>query len=78
MATSLELSAHLGHRDPSITASTYSHEFEKAARSDARRARLDGIFGSTLVASGPTEPREEDRGRNGEVLDMPMTRESAQ
>ena len=66
----VELSAHLGHRDPSITASTYSHEFEKAARSDARRARLDGMFGSTLggrrhedrsPASGQLRPLTERR-----------------
>ncbi len=58
----MELSAHLGHRDPSITASTYSHEFEKAARSDARRARLDGIFGSALEARGTPERNDVSSG----------------
>lgn len=51
----VELSAHLGHRDPAVTMNTYSHEFEKAARSDARRSRLDGIFGSALVAPDRNE-----------------------
>jgi integrase len=54
----VELSAHLGHRDPAVTMNTYSHEFEKAARSDARRARIDAIFGSGQVApdrSGATQ-----------------------
>jgi len=60
----VELSAHLGHRDPSITASTYSHEFEKAARSEARRARLDSIFGSLLEGS------EGSKGGDGEVVAM--------
>jgi integrase len=49
----VELSAHLGHRDPAVTMNTYSHEFEKAARSDARRSRLDGIFARALVTEGP-------------------------
>jgi integrase len=44
----VELSAHLGHCDPSITASTYAHEWEKASRSDARRARIEAM----LLGSG--------------------------
>jgi len=62
----VELSAHLGHRDPSITASTYSHEFEKVARTDARRARLDGMFGKAFGTSGPTE---DNAAPLGEVVD---------
>jgi integrase len=45
----VELSAHLGHRNPAVTMNTYSHEFEKATRSNARRDRLDAIFGATLA-----------------------------
>ena len=41
----MELSARLGHRDPAITAAVYSHEFESAARSSERRARLDAMYG---------------------------------
>jgi len=67
----VELSAHLGHRDPAITASTYSHEFEKAGRSDARRARLDGIFGSTL---GGNESEEAVDGVSREVVTMSARR----
>lgn len=52
----VELSAHLGHRDPAVTASVYSHEFEKASRTDARRARLDGIFGGGLDAGDEHNP----------------------
>lgn len=52
----VELSAHLGHRNPSVTMNTYSHEFEKAARSDARRTRLDGIFGTSLTANPDNHP----------------------
>ena len=63
----VELSAHLGHRDPSITASTYSHEFEKAARSDARFARLDGIFGSAFDGSGR---RRGSENLGGEVVSI--------
>lgn len=46
----VELSTRLGHRDPSITASTYSHEFEAAARSVERRRRLDDIYGADSPA----------------------------
>jgi integrase len=42
----VELSSRLGHRDPAVTASTYSHEFEAAARSVERRQRLDNIYGA--------------------------------
>jgi len=56
----VELSAHLGHRDPSITASTYSHEFEKAARSDARRARLDAMFGGSLATTAVRPPEDDE------------------
>jgi hypothetical protein len=44
----VELSSHLGRRDPAVTASMYSHEFEKVARSDERRARLESMFGGGL------------------------------
>jgi integrase len=47
----VELSARLGHRDPAITASTYSHEFEAASRSPQRRARLDAIYGADAPPS---------------------------
>lgn len=42
----VELSTRLGHRDPSTTARLYAHDFEAAARSDVRRARLDALYGS--------------------------------
>lgn len=44
----VELSSHLGHASPAITASTYSHEFERAARSEERRKRIDSLFGEAL------------------------------
>jgi len=44
----VELSAHLGHADPAITASVYAGEFEKASRSDARRDRIEGMMGTAL------------------------------
>jgi integrase len=44
----VELSSHLGHASPAITASTYSHEFERAARSDERRARIESMYGDAL------------------------------
>jgi len=47
----VELSPHLGHRDPSVTASVYAHEWEKASRSDARRARIEAMLsGSGMEA----------------------------
>ncbi|HET7052986.1 MAG TPA: tyrosine-type recombinase/integrase [Solirubrobacterales bacterium] len=39
----VELSSHLGHASPAITASTYSHEFERAARSDEAAANRGSI-----------------------------------
>lgn len=50
----VELSSHLGHASPAITASTYSHEFERAARSDERRARIESMFGGALETSVET------------------------
>lgn len=49
----VELSARLGHRDPAITAAIYSHEFEAAARSSERRARLDAMYGSEPIEAAP-------------------------
>ncbi|HXW59444.1 MAG TPA: tyrosine-type recombinase/integrase [Solirubrobacteraceae bacterium] len=54
----VELSARLGHRDPAITASVYSHEFEAAARSDSRRARLDAIYAVSVAP--PTSSADEN------------------
>lgn len=53
----VELSAHLGHADPAITASVYAHEFERAQRSPARRARLDAMFGADLGSAVEAEDR---------------------
>jgi integrase len=50
----VELSSHLGHASPAITASTYSHEFERAARSDERRQRIEGLFGDALTGNAAT------------------------
>jgi integrase len=52
----VELSARLGHRDPAVTASIYSHEFEAQARSSERRAPLDAIYGpdTDSAAGDPT------------------------
>ncbi len=70
----VELSAHLGHRDPSVTMNTYSHEFEKANRSDARRTRLDGIFGSALVAQDRIETTESAETEPANVADLQAKR----
>jgi hypothetical protein len=51
----VELSTRLGHRDAPVTTSIYSHEFEAAARSDARRARLDAIYGG-VTPEGRSRP----------------------
>lgn len=72
----VELSAHLGHRDPAITASTYSHEFEKAARSDQRRARLDGMFGSSLAAAAVNRAATDIPSPTGEVADLQAKRDT--
>jgi len=66
----VELSAHLGHRDPSVTAAVYSHEFESAARSPERRARLDAMFGTTLAAADGSEGRQTGPSADAEVVPL--------
>lgn len=73
-----ELSAHLGHRDPAITASVYTHEFEKAARSDQRRARLDGMFGSILAAPVGSNGHDTAGAADHEVSDLQVKRDGWQ
>lgn len=73
-----ELSARLGHRDPAVTASVYTHEFERAARSDARRARLDALYGSTVAASERSGAQDGDLPAGGEVADLQAKRGGAQ
>lgn len=74
----VELSARLGHRDPAITASVYSHEFEAAARSDARRDRLDALYGSAVAAHGRNATRHEAPAGAAEVADLQARRNTAQ
>ena len=75
------LSAHLGHRTPAITASAYSHEFERSARSGERRARLDAMFGAgvavPVAVTDRSAPQQTDGGEGGKVVDMQGRRESA-
>lgn len=75
----VELSAHLGHRDPAITASVYAHEFERANRSDERRARLDAMFGSgvvaPVVARDGCSPQDAPRRSEGKVVNMQEVRD---
>jgi integrase len=73
----VELSAHLGHRDPAVTMNTYSHEFEKAARSEARRTRLDGIFGSALVAADRNGSTQSEAAAATNVADLQAKRGKA-
>lgn len=76
----VELSAHLGHRDPAVTASVYSHEFEKSARSDQRRARLDGMFAGSMAAlgaaSGDASPTTAARPATAQVAALQAKRDT--
>jgi len=74
----VELSAHLGHATPQVTATVYAHEFEKAARSDVRRARLDSIVGSTMAARNRRSAQESSDATPGQVVDMQGRREGTQ
>lgn len=81
----VELSSHLGHASPAITASTYSHEFERAARSDERRQRIEGLFGGALETSVETEDRssgqetaDADLGKPASVHEIAARRSSRQ
>ena len=75
----VELSSRLGHRDPAITASIYSHDFEAAARSSERRARLDRLYGADEGRPDETPEvaaaRESTRPQAAEVLDFEAKRE---
>lgn len=78
----VELSARLGHRDPAVTASVYSHEFEAAARSDQRRARLDAMYGADVSAdvpaAGVSEAQQSDPAGGAEVRSLSEIRDVAQ
>ena len=74
----VELSARLGHRDPSITASTYSHEFETARRSAERRALLDGMYDGlgegAAAAAGDGGGEPSDRGKESAAAVVALRR----
>lgn len=78
----VELSAHLGHRSPAITASVYSHEFERHARTNERRARLDAMFGAgvaaPVAASGRSRARQTTAASPGDIADLQRKRDEAQ
>ena len=74
----VELSARLGHANPAITASVYSHEFEGARRSGERTARLDAMYGSTVAASGREGVRQSPDPAPAEVADLEEKRNRAQ
>ena len=78
----VELSARLGHRDPAITASVYAHEFEAAARSSERRARLDALYGadggSTVAAAEVNGPQSAGPAAVAEVSDLRANRQRRQ
>ncbi len=78
----VELSARVGHSNPAITASTYSHEFEGQARSSERRARLDALYGGDLAApvaaTGIDKAQQNPAGLDAEVTDLQAIRETRQ
>ena len=74
----VELSARLGHGNPAITASVYSHEFEVARRSQERTARLDAIYGSAVAAPERSHAQQADPAAGGEVADLQARRKGAQ
>lgn len=74
----VELSARLGHANPAITASVYSHEFESARRSSERTARLDAIYGSTVAAKDRSRMQPPESEQGAEVADLQARRREAQ
>ncbi|MCA1677573.1 MAG: hypothetical protein LC777_00810 [Actinobacteria bacterium] len=71
----VELSARLGHANPAITASVYSHEFESARRSEERTARLDAIYG-TSVGAKDSEPQHAAAPKGVQVADLQARRKT--
>ena len=45
------MSHRLGHRDTAITAKVYARMVNDAERRQARRDRLDGLYGASTVAA---------------------------
>ena len=81
----VELSKRLGHADPSITASVYAHDFEAAARSDQRRARLDSIYGflgfdvaAEVAATEVNEGQETAIQESDNLVDLQAKRSAGQ
>lgn len=78
----VELSAHLGHRDPAVTAGAYSHEFERHGRSRERRARLDAMFAPSDASTMPATQRSAAQPATGdpagELVDLHAKRNAAQ
>jgi integrase len=74
----VSLSAHLGHGSPAITASCYSHEFERAQRGDERRKRLDAMFGGNTDGNAMATPQcNRAQQTDADVLDLQAMRAHA-
>ncbi len=76
----VELSRHLGHSNPAITAAVYSHDFEAAARAEERRSRIDSMYGGVETNAetnegqrAPTRPTGK-HGKPAPVLDIASRR----
>lgn len=77
----VELSRHLGHSNPAITASVYAGEFEAAARAEERRDLIGSMFGGNVVTDVETNDGQRaparQTGENGKpapVLDIASRR----
>lgn len=45
-----QVSARLGHANVAVTMAVYTHEYNRARRSDAMRSKLAEIYGGARVA----------------------------
>lgn len=73
-----EVSARLGHADVGTTMREYTHAYDAARRSDARRDRLAALYGSDVAATDRSEAQQTGDAGQGEVVDLQAKRNEAQ
>ena len=66
----VEVSRRLGHSDPAITGRIYSHEFERARRSDERRSRLAALYDRGSIVAAPHGSEAQEAGQGADVVSL--------
>ncbi len=72
-----EVSARLGHRDTAITQRIYVHAFDAANRSDARRDRLDRLYGNDVETTRSSRSKQTEGGKGANAADLRVMSDGA-